>query len=133
MRDEYHMSAPSILVIDRNARVFTAGPERTRALAAQATVHRLMAGQHLLVDDPADIVVRQGSVRVREQLADGRKVTRAVLQTGMLGRVMPTGAPSAAGGGQELSAERCQFNALGESEVWVLPPGSVPPHLTDRG
>ena len=119
------MDGHGFLIIDRNARIFTAGPERTRDLAAQATVHRLMAGQVFTPDTPCDLVMRQGSLRIRETLPDGRQVTRAVLQTGMLCALRTPTAADEALADHALKLERCGLIALGDSEVWVLPSGVV--------
>jgi len=115
-------STQGTVQIDRHARVFTAGADRTRELAAAASVHRLMTGQVFTPEAPCDLVMRHGSLRVREQLPDGRRVTRAVLQTGAVCRLR-TG-DSVADDSPLYSLETMNFVALGEAEVWQLIPGA---------
>jgi hypothetical protein len=111
------------LEVVRDARVFTAGADRIRELESLGRVHRLLAGQELELDPPCDLVVRQGNLRVSEYLPDGREVTRAVLQTGMVCRLRD-GEPavdSDAADSPLYSLAATALISLGASEIWQLP------------
>ncbi|MEZ4386146.1 MAG: hypothetical protein R3D98_00935 [Candidatus Krumholzibacteriia bacterium] len=114
------------LEVVRDARVFTLGQDRVRELAGVAAVHRLLAGQRLELGPPCDLVVRQGNLRVSEFLPDGREVTRAVLQTGMVCRLREplASARSERGDSPLYSLAATALAALGETEIWQLPAGA---------
>lgn len=113
------------LEVVRDARVFTAGADRIQELEAQASLHRLLAGQELELESACDLVVRQGNVRLCEFLPDGREVTRAVLQTGMVCRLRggDQAVRSDAAGSSVYSLKATSLVSLGASEVWQLPVG----------
>lgn len=126
MHDDLPSSSPQpagTLEVVRDARVFSAGADRIRELETLASVHRLLAGQELELEPPCDLVVRQGNLRVTEYLPDGREVTRAVLQTGMVCRLR-AGEPAArsdASGSPLYSLAATALISLGASEIWQLP------------
>jgi len=124
--DEFHRTGGTLEVV-RDARVFTAGTDRIREMENQSTVHRLLAGQELELESACDLVVRQGNVRLCEYLPDGREVTRAVLQTGMVCHLRPGGPTvrSDADGSSLYSLEATSLVSLGASEVWQLPAGAL--------
>lgn len=115
------------LEVVRDARVFTAGTDRIREIEGQAVTHRLLAGQELEADQACDLVVRQGNIRLCEYLPDGREVTRAVLQTGMVCRlrVGVAASRSDAAGSSLYSHTAASLVSLGASEVWQLPVGAL--------
>jgi CRP-like cAMP-binding protein len=128
LREEPPPAADS-LGFDRDARVFGAGVERTREMEAARTVIRLGAGERLSHRPPSDLVIRQGNLRVSEQLSDGREVTRAVLQTGAVCRVRRGIGPgrSEAAGSPLYSLARTTLVALSDTEIWQLPAGFCDP------
>ncbi len=112
------------LQLHRDARLFAVGPDRVKRLSDAAEVVRLAGGEIIAPTVPSDLVVRQGNLRVSERLPDGREVTRAVLQTGAMCRVSAEPANVSDTGDSPLySLEATTLEALGEAEVWTLPPG----------
>lgn len=114
--------------LDRQARVFTAGADRVRALESAATKHRLATDAILHPEPPCDLVVRRGNLRLSEFLADGREVTRAILQTGAVCRVRddePLDTDSEPTDSPVYSLRTMVLMALGESTIWRLPPGHL--------
>lgn len=125
-RSAFHGPGGTLEVV-RDARVFTAGADRIQELEGQSVTHRLLAGQELEAAAACDLVVRQGNVRVCEYLPDGREVTRAVLQTGMVCRLrdgMAAGRSDATGSSL-YSLTAASLVSLGASEVWQLPVGAL--------
>jgi hypothetical protein len=119
------MTTDATLTFDRDARVLVAGSENARRLAASATIVELSGGETLVPDPSCDLVVRQGNLRVSERLAGGREVTRAVLQTGMVGRVRSSAARHGDTAGSALySLETIELKALTDTEIWQLPAGA---------
>jgi hypothetical protein len=114
--------------IDRTARVLVTGSDQARRLAQAAIIVELGAGETWRPDPPCDLVIRQGNLRVLEQLADGRQVTRAVLQTGMVARLRP--APDGVSEPVDsslYSLEALELTALTETEIWRLATGACDP------
>jgi hypothetical protein len=117
----------------RDARLFAADRARLRELEREREVVSLVPTQ--LYHPPAaiDAVVRRGKLRVSEFLPDGREVTRAVLQNGAVFRTRPVGLTSPAeesggpGAANRTNLADTVLTALGETEVWILPPGSLRP------
>ncbi len=76
-----------------------------------------------------EYLLRLGKLRVSEFLEDGREVTRAVLQAG--GAVTVTNSPVH---GENPATDVYNLPdlvlmALGETELWSLPPGSLKDHI----
>jgi hypothetical protein len=117
----------------RDARLFTADQNLLRELERERRVVSLVHTQLFHPPAAIDAVVRRGKLRVSEFLPDGREVTRAVLQNGAVFRTRPVGftAPGEDAGGAG-AANRSDLadtvlTALGETELWILPPGSLRP------
>ncbi|MBD3221399.1 hypothetical protein GF314_09160 [bacterium] len=122
------MTPDATLTFDRDARVFVAGSDHARRLAAAATIVELAAGDTLAPGPSCDLVVRQGNLRVSERLTDGREITRAVLQTGMICRVRSAGGSRSDTVGSALySLEVTELKALTDTEIWQLPAGACDP------
>jgi len=117
---------PWQLSFDRTARVFTSHRDRMADLEKRAAVRRLVPDELLHPEEPADVVVRLGNLRISELLDDGREVTRAVLQSGAVCRIH---ADTAAGGdGPDAPLYRLRdtiIMALVETEIWILPAGAL--------
>ncbi len=115
----------------RDARLFAAERNLLRELERERRIVSLVPTQLFHPPAAIDAVVRRGKLRVSEFLADGREVTRAVLQNGAVFRTRPVGfTASGEGGGGAEAANRSNLadtvlTALGDTELWILPPGSL--------
>jgi hypothetical protein len=113
------------LGLDRAARLFATRRDLVAKLKDVRRVIRLVPDELLHPQPPCDLAVRRGNLRVSELLADGREVTRAVLQTGDVCRVRD-GGPDTVGGNDAsplYNLARTVLMALGETEIWLLPSG----------
>lgn len=113
------------LRLHRNARLFADRPEVAERLARARRALPLAPDQLLHPEVPAAYLVRRGRLRVTQLLPDGREITRAVLQAG-------AGLESLPGGRSDASADIYPLAdvilaALGEAELWQVPPGSLDP------
>ena len=116
-----------VLAFDRSARLFAARSSLIARLREIRTKRRLLADELLHPDPPCDLVVRRGNLRVSELLANGREVTRAVLQAGAVCRVRGD-EDGDRGDGQAsrlYSLGHTVLMALGETEIWILPTGAL--------
>jgi hypothetical protein len=117
----------------RDARLFTADRVRLRELERGREIVSLVPAQLFHPPAAIDAVVRRGKLRVSEFLPDGQEVTRAVLQNGAVFRTRPVGFTASgedAGGAGAASRSNLAdtvLTALGETELWILPPGSLRP------
>ena len=115
--------APTLALV-RGANVFNTDPERMERLEKARQAVQLAPDQLLHPDVPATYVVRLGKLRVSQFLPDGREITRAVLQAGS---VLATAKP-----GRDADPTLDVYilhdivlMALGEAELWRLPPGAL--------
>ena len=115
------------LTLDRDARFFATGGPLTDRLRDQRTRTHLIPNELLHPRPPCDLVIRRGNLRVSELLADGREVTRAVLQTGAVCRVRATDSESHGDhpGSPLYNLGHTVLMALGETEIWTLPAGAL--------
>ena len=111
---------PVHLTLLRDARLFVRRPELRDELAAHRERAHLASGELLHPAAPADFVVRLGRLRLTEFLPDGREVTRSVLQSGSCF----TTDGAAAGAESSYPLDRTTVMALGDVEIWRLPPGT---------
>ncbi len=122
---------PGWLTIERDARIFATRRGLVDRLRESRRKLALVADELVHPDPPCDLVVRRGNLRLSELLPDGREVTRAILQAGAICRVRrgPIAGPEAGDGegvGSPLySLANTVLMALGESDLWLLPAGSV--------
>jgi hypothetical protein len=111
----------------RDERLLARGQDRLEDLDRRAVLLAPDELHHPPV--PVDAVVRLGKLRVSEFLADGREVTRAVLQAGSTFRTRPHAAQGegAATGpaADEHDLDAVVVMALGEAEVWHLEAGAL--------
>ena len=91
-------------------------PELLDDLEEVRRVVPLAPSQLVRLDGPADWAVRLGRLRLAEFLPDGRELCRAVLQAGSCLRTRHDGA---------LDTSRITLMALGDAELWRLPPGTL--------
>lgn len=116
------------LVLGRSARIFSGRPGLSGGLGRDAEVVALAGGQ---IHHPAvgrEVVVRLGRLRVSEFLPDGREVCRAVLQAGSYLVTRAAGDDASRSGRTAYPLERMLVMALGRTELWVLPPGTLGRH-----
>jgi len=115
------------LALDRDARFFAAGRTLADRLRNQRTETHLVPNELFHPRPPCDLVIRRGNLRISELLADGREVTRAVLQAGAACRVR-TEEPESRGdhpGSPLYNLGHTVLMALGETEIWTLPAGAL--------
>ncbi len=112
--------AASRFTLLRDARLFVRRPELREELAGRG--ERIELGAHELFrpDASFDYVVRLGRLRLTEFLPDGREITRSVLQSGSC--FVTGGAADDAETSYPL--DRTTVMALGDAELWRLPPGT---------
>jgi hypothetical protein len=117
-----------VLAFHRDVRIFARHGELMRELEDERDLVQLAPDQLYHPDVPCDGAVRLGNLRVSEFLPDGSEVTRAVLQAGAVFTTRSSPATDAADT-QRLPAAypltTTVLMALGETELWVLPPGSL--------
>jgi hypothetical protein len=114
---------------ERDARLFGRDQARLQRLESQRKTVPLAPDQLFHPSVPVDAVVRKGKLRISEFLADGREVTRAVLQAGAVFRTRQIAA-SAPLGQQEGAAgvfhlADIVLTSLGEGELWLLPASTL--------
>jgi len=120
----------ALLAFDRDARLFATRRALVERLREIRERRHLAPDELLHPEGPCDLVVRRGNLRLSELLGDGREVTRAVLQTGATCRVRTGQPPVSAGVGEAprsplYSLANTVLMALGETDLWILPPGAL--------
>ncbi len=118
-----------LLTLHRSAQVFAHRADLAERLAPLCSPVELAPDELLHPAEAAEYVVRRGKMRVSQLLPDGREITRAVLQAGGVLTVLEDD-PTAAGHGEKpaddvYSLPDLILMALGETELWQLPPGSL--------
>ncbi|MFO7654884.1 MAG: hypothetical protein R6X25_13865 [Candidatus Krumholzibacteriia bacterium] len=111
-----------VFTFQRDVRLFARRREVVRRVEKERLSVELAPEQLFHPGGPCDGSVRLGNLRVSEFLADGSEVTRAVLQAGAVFRVR-LAAEAAPGSGYDL--DRLVLMALGETELWIVPPGRL--------
>jgi len=110
------------LVLQRHRNLLAERPDLRDKLEREREVLLLAPDQILHAAAPATYLVRLGKVRVSEFLADGREITRAVLQGGAVLKTLQDGAIDPEADAYVL--HDCVLMALGEAELWRLPADS---------
>lgn len=114
-----------VLRLQRDAHLFASRPELAERLARDRRTLPLAPDQLLHPQVPAGYIVRRGRLRVTQLLPDGREITRAVLQAGAGLESLGSGATDAAADTYPLAD--MILAALGETELWQVPAGSLDP------
>lgn len=114
-----------VLRLQRDAHLFASRPELAERLARDRRTLPLAPDQLLHPQVPAGYIVRRGRLRVTQLLPDGREITRAVLQAGAGLESLGAGAADAAADTYPLAD--MILAALGETELWQVPAGSLDP------
>ena len=113
------------LVIRRDTHLFATRPGLMKRLAKERELVPLAADQLLHPDTPRDHIVRRGKLRVTQFLADGREVSRAVLQAGAVLLTRNEADQKADPEADRYLVADLVLMALGEVELWVLPAGAL--------
>jgi len=123
---------PAVFTFQRDVRLFARQPEVIQRLEKARVQVQLAPDQLFHPDVPCDGAVRLGNLRISEILADGREVTRAVLQAGAVFTTRAdAGEPEArpddavVPGKLALSLPDSIIMAIGATELWVLPEGRL--------
>jgi len=108
------------VVLHRDTHLFAKRPDLVGKLEKQRDRILLAPDQLLHAEPDSAYLVRLGRLRVSEFLADGREVTRAVLQAGAMFRtdLAVSGAPDPAADIYDLA--HIVVMALGDVELWAL-------------
>ncbi len=114
-----------LLSLRRDEHLFSRQPELAGELAQVRRVLPLAPDQLLHPVVPAVYLVRRGRLRVTQLLADGREITRAVLQAGAGFETQADGAADPQRDTYPLAD--MILAALGETELWQVPAGSFDP------
>jgi hypothetical protein len=101
----------------RDARLFMRRPEAMERLAVRAESLHLGTDQLAHPAREADLVVRRGRIRLAEFLPDGREIGRSVLQAGSCCLIRADEG--------DFPLSMTTIMALGPSELWQLPPGTL--------
>lgn len=114
-----------VLRLRRDAHLFASRPELAERLARDRRTLPMAPDQLLHPQVPAGYIVRRGRLRVTQLLPDGREITRAVLQAGS--GLESLGAGTADAGADTYPLADVILAALGETELWQVPAGSLDP------
>jgi hypothetical protein len=123
--DQSNDQSSDHLVIRRDTHLFATRPGLMERLAKERKLVALAADQLLHPDTPRDHIVRRGKLRVTQFLADGREVTRAVLQAGAVLLTRNEADQEADPEADRYLVGDLVLMALGEVELWVLPAGAL--------
>lgn len=121
----------ALLSFERDARLFARRGGLLDRLGETLRTKQLLPDELYRPPVPADVAVRRGRLRVTEFLADGREVTRAVLQAGafLRARAWEPAALPPEGDGRPPAPWRdlayVVLMALDDAELWELPPGAL--------
>lgn len=114
-----------VISLDRTAHFFTARPETAERLEKLRAIVYLAPDQLLHPTADTEYIVRLGKLRVSHFLEDGREVARAVLQAGSVLTVRAGQAHGDNPASDVYKLTDTVLMALGETELWSLPPGST--------
>ncbi len=124
--------AATEVVLGRVARLFSGRPGLIERLGREAAAEQLADKQIFRPGGLGDVVVRLGRLRVSEFLPDGREVCRAVLQSGSYLEIRPAAETDSGDAGSAAAGRRNAYPmtgvvlmALGRTELWILPPGTL--------
>ncbi len=123
--DQSNDQSSNQLVIRRDTHLFATHPGLMDRLAKERELVPLAADQLLHPDTPRDHIVRRGKLRVTQFMADGREVSRAVLQAGAVLLTRNEADQEADPEADRYLVGDLVLMALGEVELWVLPAGAL--------
>lgn len=118
-------SSRQILTVKRDAHLFSAQPILAEKLEQSRRKIQLAPDQLLHPDVPMAYIVRLGKLRVTQFLPRGIEVTRAVLQAGSLLIAEENPHRKADPAANVYYLAEMVLMALGEVELWALPPAAL--------
>lgn len=108
------------VILHRDTHLFAKRPDLVGKLEKQRDRILLAPDQLLHAVPDCAYLVRLGRLRVSEFLADGREVTRAVLQAGAMFRTGQAGSGSPDPAADIYDLAHIVVMALGDVELWAL-------------
>ncbi len=123
MNDREHQA--QTLILHRGNHRFVTNRDRMEKLRQKARPVKLAADQLYHPPVSGECLVRLGRLRVSQLFADGREITRAVLQAGSAFVTMADFAGPCNPEADSYPVADLVLMALGEAEIWSLPPGSL--------
>lgn len=109
----------------RDTNLFSNRPQDVENVERKRQSIQLVPDQLFHPEGAAEFIVRLGKLRVSQFLADGREVTRAVLQAGSAFRIRETDSGSVDPAADIYDLADIVLMALGEGELWALPAGTL--------
>jgi hypothetical protein len=116
------MARARTVALHRDAHLFASRPDLAAEFERKRTRILLAPDQLLHAEAEMAYLVRLGRLRVSEFLPDGREITRAVLQAGAMFRTRAPGATAPDPEADVYDLDHIVLMALGEIELWALPP-----------
>jgi hypothetical protein len=116
------MAARVTVALHRDTHLFAARPGLAEKLEKNRERILLAPDQLLHAEPDVAYLVRLGRLRVSQFLADGREITRAVLQAGALFLTAADEKTSPDPEADVYELAHIVLMALGEVELWALPP-----------
>jgi len=108
--------------LHRDTHLFASRPDLAERLERSRERILLAPDQLMHAVPDRTYLVRLGRLRVSEFMDDGREVTRAVLQAGAMFRTSAGGNSAPDAGADVYVLSHIVLMALGEVELWSLPP-----------
>lgn len=118
-------SSRNLLNFRRDTHLFSAQPALAERLKLVRRRIQLAPDQLLHPETPMAYIVRLGKLRVTQFLPDGAEVTRAVLQAGSLMTTNNSADGQADPAADVYHLSEMVLMALGEVELWALPPEAL--------
>lgn len=110
----------------QDTHLFSSNQRDVEKLEQNSRVIRLIPDQLFHPKEPAEFLVRLGKLRVSRFLPDGREITRAVLQAGSAFKTLDADRLGTDPAADIYDLADIVLMALGEGELWALPPGTLP-------
>jgi len=118
-------TAADLILLYREAHLFAKRPDLMEEMETERESIAMAADQLLHPAVPRDYIVRRGKLRVTQFLPDGREVTRAVLQAGIVLLTRAADGRAADPRADCYLIGDVVLMALGEVELWALPAGAL--------
>jgi hypothetical protein len=116
-----------VIALGRSAHFFATRPGLAERLEKVRVPVTLAPDQLFHPEPDTEYVVRLGKLRVSHFLEDGREVARAVLQAGGVFIIRHSQTHGDNPASDVYTLADIVLMALGETELWALPPGSISP------
>lgn len=116
-----------VISLNRKAHFFATRSGLAERLEKTRKVVYLAPDQLLHPAADSEYIVRLGKLRVSQFLDDGREITRAVLQAGSVLKIRSPKVHGDNPAADVYNLSDLVLMALGETELWLLPQGSLDP------